>query len=374
MSSAAPLRQAWPCPEQNPNSEMFDLQPGFSPATDGYRCHDPGSQRNRQRGFIVGSSPAIQRVLSLVDMVAPTDSTVLIEGETGTGKELIARAIHEQSRRSTRPFITVNCAAIPAGLLESELFGHEKGAFTGAAMRRPGRFKLADQGSLFLDEIGEMPVELQAKLLRVLQEGEFEMLGSNVTQKVNVRLIAATNANLRDMVSDRQFRDDLYYRINVFPITVPALRERPEDIPLLVRHFVAMFADKIGKQIDDIPSRVMQGLVEHPWPGNVRELQNLLERSTILSSGGRLDVPLSTSTRKVQAWPRQTPVTLADAKREHILRTLEQTRGAIAGPNGAAALLGVKRSTLYFLMRKLGIPTKTDVCRDDSELTSGAVA
>jgi formate hydrogenlyase transcriptional activator len=302
-------------------------------------------------------------MLNWIETVAPTDCTVLIEGETGAGKELVARAIHDCSMRSSRPFVKLNCAAIPAGLLESELFGHEKGAFTGAVMRKPGRFQMADGGTLFLDEIGEMPFEVQVKLLRVLQEGEFEMLGSNVTRKVDVRLVTATNANLPKLIAERKFREDLYYRINVFPITAPALRDRPGDIPILVRHFASVYAEQMGKCIDDIPPTVMQTLIDYAWPGNVRELQNLIERSVILSSGRTLEVPLKGSMRAVRTDAKPRPVTLEDAEREHIAKTLERTGGVIGGPNGAAAVLGVKRSTLYFLMRKLGIRTKSEAYR-----------
>ena len=303
---------------------------------------------------IVGASEAIRKVLDLVRTVAPTNSTALIEGETGTGKELIARAIHEHSTRRDRPFVKLNCAAIPLGLLESELFGHERGAFTGAVARTVGRFERADQGTLFLDEIGDIPLELQPKLLRVLQEGEFERLGSTQTLRVNVRLIAATHCDLAALVSKDGFRSDLYYRLNVFPIPVPALRERMEDIPLLVRYFVETFAEQMGKQIKEVPVEVMRALVNHSWPGNIRELQNFIERSVILTSGEVLRAPLGDLRRSVSAEPSKA-ITLEEAERAHIRKTLEQTRWVVAGPNGAAARLGVKRSTLYFRMQKLGI-------------------
>ncbi len=312
--------------------------------------------RADDNGFsgIVGAGEAIRKVLELVRTVAPTNSTALIEGETGTGKELIARAIHEHSTRRDRPFVKLNCAAIPLGLLESELFGHERGAFTGAVARKVGRFECADQGTLFLDEIGDIPLELQPKLLRVLQEGEFERLGSTQTLRVNVRLIAATHCDLAALVLKDGFRSDLYYRLNVFPIPVPALRERMEDIPLLVRHFVETFAEQMGKQMKEVPVEVMRALVSHPWPGNIRELQNFIERSVILTSGEVLQAPLGDLRRNVSAEPAKA-ITLEEAERAHIRKTLEQTRWVVAGPNGAAARLGIKRSTLYFRMQKLGI-------------------
>ncbi len=303
---------------------------------------------------IVGASRGLREVLDLVRTVAPTNSTALIEGETGTGKELIARAIHERSTRRDRRLVKLNCAAIPLGLLESELFGHERGAFTGAVARKMGRFEAADRGTLFLDEIGDIPLELQAKLLRVLQEGEFERLGSTQTLRVNVRLVAATNRDLAALVSKKQFRSDLYYRLNVFPISVPPLRDRLEDIPLLVMHFVRTFADQMGKHIDEVPAEVMEALVSHAWPGNIRELQNFIERSVILTSGNVLHPPLAALNCAAGA-ESLGAITLEDAEREHIRKTLEHTRWVVAGPNGAAARLGIKRSTLYFRMQKLGI-------------------
>jgi formate hydrogenlyase transcriptional activator len=304
---------------------------------------------------IIGMSSALLEVLDLVCTVGPTDSTVLVEGETGTGKELIAGAIHAHSRRSARPFIKLNCAAIPLGLLESELFGHEKGAFTGAVGRKMGRFEAANGGTLFLDEIGDIPLELQAKLLRVLQEGEFERLGSTQTQKVNVRLVAATNADLLRLVSEKRFRSDLYYRLNVFPIPVPPLRDRAADIPLLVRHFVAKYAARMQKHIDRIPTAVMDRLVGHRWPGNIRELQNFIERSVILTRGNTLCPPLVKLGRAAQFGSKEPATTLQDNERELISRTLDETNGIIDGPRGAAARLGVKRTTLYSRMQKLGI-------------------
>ena len=304
---------------------------------------------------IVGRSAPLMNVMDLVRTVAPTDSTVLIEGETGTGKELIANSIHSHSRRRGRALIKMNCAAIPLGLLESELFGHERGAFTGAVARKIGRFEAAHRGTLFLDEIGDIPLELQAKLLRVLQEGEFERLGSTQTMSVDVRIIAATNANLGKLVSERRFRADLYYRLNVFPIALPALRDRVDDIPALVASFIDKYAKQMHKTIERIPVDVMDALVAHPWPGNIRELQNFIERSVILSSGETLCAPLETLRSSRQSHPAKSPVTIEDAERALIYTTLKQTKGVIGGPNGAAAQLGVKRSTFYFRMRKLGI-------------------
>jgi formate hydrogenlyase transcriptional activator len=310
---------------------------------------------------IIGSSPALESVLEQVEQVAPTDSTVLIQGETGTGKELIARAIHNLSERCGRPFIKLNCAAIPFDLLESELFGHEKGAFTGAIAQKVGRFELADKGTLFLDEVGDIPPGLQPKLLRVLQEQEFERLGSTRTHQVDVRLVAATNRNLVDMVKRNEFRSDLYYRLNVFPIPLPPLRDRREDIPALVAHFVEIYTRRMDKQIEHISPETMSTLVSYQWPGNIRELQNFIERSVILTSGNVLHPPL-TSLKSAAAAESIGAVTLEDAEREHILKILEQTRWMVSGPNGAAARLGIKRSTLYFRMQKLGISrTKRDL-------------
>jgi formate hydrogenlyase transcriptional activator len=311
-----------------------------------------------EHGFeeIIGRSAAIRSVLRKIETVAATDSTVLICGETGTGKELIARAIHERSSRHSNAFVKLNCAAIPTGLLESELFGHERGAFTGAVMQRIGRFELANHGTAFLDEIGEIPLELQPKLLRVLQEREFERLGSTRTLKTDARLIAATNRNLAECVENNAFRADLYYRLNVFPITVPPLRDRTEDIPLLVRHFVQHYARRMNRTIDTIPSETMEALVRHSWPGNIRELQNLIERSVILSPGPALQVPLaglhSGNAPSLGGSKRRT---LEEAERDHILATLKETRWVVSGARGAAARLGMNRSTLQFRMRKLGI-------------------
>jgi formate hydrogenlyase transcriptional activator len=312
---------------------------------------DRNSRRFEQ---IIGNSPALESVLEQVEQVAPTGSTVLIQGETGTGKELIARAVHNLSARCGRPFIKLNCAAIPFDLLESELFGHERGAFTGAIAQKVGRFELADKGTLFLDEVGDIPPGLQPKLLRVLQEQEFERLGSTRTHQVDVRLVAATNRNLADMVKRNEFRSDLYYRLNVFPVSLPPLRERREDIPALVEHFVDILSRRMGKQIENVPPDTMSALTSYQWPGNIRELQNFIERSVILSTGDILRPPLAELKRgpEVQAVGA---ITLEDAERDHIRKTLEQTRWVVAGPNGAAARLGIKRSTLYFRMQKLGI-------------------
>jgi formate hydrogenlyase transcriptional activator len=312
----------------------------------------PRNQRRFEQ--IIGNSAALEAVLEQAERVAPTDSTVLIQGETGTGKELIARAVHNLSSRCGRPFVKLNCAAIPFDLLESELFGHEKGAFTGAIAQKIGRFEMADKGTLFLDEVGDIPPALQPKLLRVLQEQEFERLGSTRTHQVDVRLVAATNRDLAAMVKRNEFRSDLYYRLNVFPIPLPALRARREDIPALVEHFVDIYARRMGKQIDEISPETMSELTSYPWPGNIRELQNFIERSVILSSGNVLRPPLS-SLKAAAATQTHEAVTLEEAEREHIRKTLEQTRWVVAGPNGAAARLGIKRSTLYFRMHKLGI-------------------
>ena len=303
---------------------------------------------------IIGESAALKRILKQVETVAPTDSTVLIQGETGTGKELIARAIHSLSKRRERTFVRINCAAIPTGLLESELFGHERGAFTGAIAQKVGRFELAHGGTLFLDEVGDVSLELQSKLLRVLQEQEFERLGSNRTIRVDVRLVAATNRDLAQMVTDKQFRSDLYYRLNVFPITAPPLRARPEDIPLLVRYFAQKYARLMSKRIETIPTGAMTALAKYHWPGNIRELENLIERSVILSQGPDLHVPLGEL--KAPATSAHNGVaTLEAAEREHIQRVLRETNWVIGGSSGAATRLGMKRTTLQSKIRKLGI-------------------
>jgi transcriptional regulator with GAF, ATPase, and Fis domain len=313
-------------------------------------------QASYERRFeqVIGNSPALESVLEQVERVAPTDSTVLIQGETGTGKELIAHAIHNLSSRCGRPFVRLNCAAIPLDLLESELFGHEKGAFTGAIAQKIGRFELADKGTLFLDEIGDIPPALQPKLLRVLQEQEFERLGSNRTHQVDVRLVAATNRNLMEMANRGEFRSDLYYRLNVFPILLPPLRERREDIPVLVSHFVEIYGRRMSRQIEHVPPATMSALTLYEWPGNIRELQNLIERAVILSNDGVLPNPLPLAqTMAVNTSPAGT--TLKDSERILILRTLESVGWVIGGAKGAATKLGVKRTTLIYKMQKLGI-------------------
>jgi formate hydrogenlyase transcriptional activator len=305
---------------------------------------------------IIGNSPTLKRVLQDVETVAATDSTVLIYGETGTGKELIAHAIHNLSPRRERTLVKVNCAAIPTGLLESEFFGHERGAFTGAIDRRIGRFELAHQGTIFLDEVEDIPLELQSKLLRVLQEQEFERLGSSRTQRVDVRVVAATNSDLAELVAERKFRSDLYYRLNVFPINVPPLRDRPEDIPLLVHFFANRFAQQMKKKIESVPKETMAALVSYNWPGNIRELQNLVERGVILSRGSSLEIPLTELKRSTRVTTvTNNATTLEAVERDHILRVLSETRWVIGGPGGAAARLGMNRTTLNHRMRKLGI-------------------
>jgi formate hydrogenlyase transcriptional activator len=312
---------------------------------------------------IVGKSAALQRVLEQVTIVAPTDSTVLLHGETGTGKELIARAIHNLSPRRERPYVRMNCAAIPSGLLESELFGHEKGAFTGALMQRKGRFELADGGSLFLDEIGDISLELQPKLLRAIQEQEFERLGSSRTINVNVRLIAATHRDLRAMIRDEKFREDLFYRFNVFPIEIPPLRERREDIPLLVNHFVSKVSGRMGRQIKSIPKRTMEMLTTCPWKGNIRELANSIERAVILSRGHELEVPVSElPTSSEISVAMGTPSTFRQAESCVIIDALRAASGRIAGKGGAAERLGLKRTTLQNKIRRLGI-SKARYCQ-----------
>ncbi len=320
-----------------------------------------GDQTERRFDRIIGNSAALECVLDQVELVAPTDSTVLIEGETGTGKELIAHAIHNASQRFGRPFIKLNCAAIPMDLLESELFGHEKGAFTGAIAQKIGRFEMADKGTLFLDEVGDIPPGLQPKLLRVLQEQEFERLGSGRTHKVDVRLVAATNRDLAKMVARGQFRSDLYYRLNVFPIFLPALRERRADISILVTHFVKQFSHRMGKQVDTIPPETMAAFQWYSWPGNIRELQNLVERAVILSRDGVLPNPLHKRRTEVRP-PTQhrfpacpSSMTLEDSDRAMIVEMLERFGWIVGGPRGAAAKLGLKRTTLLAKMRRMGI-------------------
>jgi formate hydrogenlyase transcriptional activator len=316
---------------------------------------------------IVGQSPALQAALDLVAVVAPTDSSVLIRGETGTGKELVARAVHAMSSRAERPFVKLNCAAIPLGLLESELFGHERGAFTGAVAQKTGRFDIANKGTLFLDEVGDIPLELQAKLLRVLQEQEFERLGSNRTHKVDVRLIAATHRDLETMVKRLTFREDLYYRLKVFPISVPPLRHRAEDIPRLVWHFAAHYARRMTKQIDEIPLETMDALVRYPWPGNVRELQNFVERAVILSPSSVLRAPVGEL--GPVAGDGGSPLALsglAMVERDHIVRVCEASNWVIGGRNGAAARLGMRRTSLVYRMQKLGVKRPATPSHEDS--------
>src|SRR5580700_9456035 len=304
---------------------------------------------------LIGSSAGLSRALRSARLVAQTDSTVLIQGETGTGKELVARLVHQASRRNCGPFLKLNCAAVPAGLLESELFGHERGAFTGALTQTTGRFQAAHNGTLFLDEIGDFPLELQPKLLRVLQEQEFERLGSNRTIRVDVRIVAATNQNLYQMVRERRFRADLFYRLDVFPITLPPLRERREDIPLLVQHFVRRSASRMNKEISHIPEGTMEFLRQQDWPGNIRELQNFVERAVIMSSGPSLEIPFGEIKRVVNGYTPTPTLTLAEAEREHIIDAVSRSGGVIGGRNGAAVRLGLARTTLLYRMQKLGI-------------------
>jgi formate hydrogenlyase transcriptional activator len=332
-----------------------------------WNCDSIGERRSGYGVEIIGESAALERVLEQVETVAPTSSTVLILGETGTGKELIARAIHHLSARRDRTFVSANCASIPVGLLESELFGHEKGAYTGAITREIGRFELADRGSVFFDEVGDIPLELQSKLLRVLQEQEFERLGSTRTMRVDFRLIAATNRDLTGMADAGTFRRDLYYRLNVFPIEIPPLRDRPEDVPLLVWHFATKYARHMNKAIEIVLPNDMESLIRYPWPGNVRELQNIVERCVILSSGGILHRPELPDLKRAGKVVSPKSRTLAEAEREHIMQTLRDTEWVIGGPHGAAVRLEVRRTTLLYKMRRLGI------CRPgvDGSLSAG---
>jgi len=335
---------------------LTDVVPNSNSLTEQKRAEDEMSSIAGFKG-IVGRSLALREVLQQVEMVAGTDSTVLLIGETGTGKELIARAIHDRSRRKSRALVRVNCAAIPGGLLESELFGHERGAFTGAITQKIGRFEVADQGSLFLDEIGDIPLELQPKLLRILQEREFERLGSTVTRKVNVRVVAATHRNLEDMIQEKQFRSDLYYRLNVFPIYIPPLRERPEDIPLLVRHFVQEFARQMNKAVAAVSPDVVDALTHYSWPGNIRELQNVIERSMVVYQKGSLSVKKCSFSKRPSYHnsARRAFRRSATEDRRLIDSALVESRGRVSGPSGAAALLGIPPSTLESKIRSMNI-------------------
>jgi formate hydrogenlyase transcriptional activator len=341
-------------PFRNPEPQAANFEFSISPLNEELSLpQESGIQTNF--GGIVGTSAALRRVLQLVEMVAASDATVLLLGETGTGKELIARAIHERSQRQKENFVTLNCAAIPSALFESELFGHERGAFTGAHIQKMGRLELAHRGTLFLDEVGEMPLELQPKLLRTLQERAYERVGSARTKSVDLRLVAATNCDLEQMMADKQFRSDLYYRLNVFPIQLPPLRERRDDIPLLVQHFTQKYASRMGKQITTIPAAIMQKLMRWNWPGNVRELENLIERSVILTTGSTLAVSLPT---KMSGAIDAVEVVGNFEEQARIVSVLRETKGRISGPNGAALRLGVKRSTLLDRMKRLGIDAR----------------
>ncbi len=320
------------------------------------------SEKNEQETAphgIIGTSRLLTSVMDQVGVVAPTSSTVLIQGETGTGKELIAQAIHNLSTRRNAPFVKLNCAAIPAGLIESELFGHERGAFTGALTQRIGRFEMANGGTLFLDEIGDIALDLQVKLLRVLQEQEFERLGSTRSTRVNVRLVAATNRDLLQMVADKEFRADLYYRLGVFPISLPPLRNRLEDIPALVRHFIAKYSERMNKAVEIIPAETMEAMVAYDWPGNIRQLQNFIEHGVIVSQGPVFEPPLSQLDRRTNSLPKSNK-TLEDATRDHILQTLMETKWVVGGRHGAAARLGLARTTLLSKMRRLRLESATD--------------
>jgi len=354
------------------NSLTYPLQyEDLRPKTDPKITLDIVEPVNLETAFagIIGRSSGLRRVLQMVETVASGDSTVLLLGETGTGKELIARAIHNHSPRIARPFVKLNCAAIPTGLLESELFGHERGSFTGAIAQKIGRLEVAHQGSLFLDEIGDIPLELQPKLLRVLQEREFERLGSTRTQKVDVRIVAATHRDLEGMILEKQFRSDLYYRLNVFPIHVPPLRDRPEDIPLLMQHFVQQATRRMRKTIDTIPSETVEALIRYRWPGNIRELENVIERAVILSPGPVLRLsPRDLMSRITPGQNTDRHQTLEEVERNHIVRTLKETRWILSGPSGAAARLGLNRSTLYFRMKKLGIARSIDSYSDPQRI------
>src|SRR6202451_1070951 len=355
-----------------PVIDLYENDPGLATHTSrtvNLDLWDDSPCNHAQFGGIVGQSSALRRVLQMVQTVATGDSTVLLLGETGTGKELIARAIHNCSRRKERAIVKLNCAAIPSGLLESELFGHERGAFTGAITQKIGRVEVADQGSLFLDEIGDIPLELQPKLLRVLQERECERVGSTRTKKIDVRVVAATHRDLEGMILEGQFRSDLYYRLNVFPIHVPPLRDRPEDIPLLVQHFVQQATRRMRETIDTIPSETVEALIRYRWPGNIRELENVIERAVILCPGPVL--LLSLRDLKSRITPGQNPdrhQTLEEVERNHILKILKETKWVLSGPGGAAARLGLNRSTLSFRMKKLGIDPSVESCSEPQKI------
>jgi len=359
--------------EQAARADDFGTAP--SRRTDAPRTVEPGDDPSNPDAVhgIVGASLALRQVLQLVRTVAPTDAVVLILGETGTGKELIANLIHTLSSRGDRPFVKFNCTAIPAGLLESELFGHERGAFTGAIARRIGRFERAHGGTLLLDEVGDLPLELQPKLLRVLEEQQFERVGSAHTIRSDVRIVAATNRPLEELVDAGAFRADLYYRLNVFSVELPPLRERPEDIPLLVRDFVAHHVRRLGRRIESIPVDVMDTLVHHPWPGNIRELENTIHRAVILSRGTSLQLPPFDGGVKAGRTLAPRAETFDDVAREHILEVLRETKGVVAGPRGAAARLGLKRTTLLSRMQKLGIGPR-DVATERAQRVGDAVA
>jgi formate hydrogenlyase transcriptional activator len=332
-------------------------------------------QQEAAQHEIVGASRLLASVMEQIAVVAPTDSTVLIQGETGTGKELVAQAIHKSSTRARAPFVKLNCAAIPAGLIESELFGHERGAFTGALTQRVGRFEMANGGTLFLDEIGDLALDLQVKLLRVLQEQEFERLGSTRTIRVNVRLVAATNRDLLEMVDNKEFRADLFYRLSVFPVSLPPLRDRAEDIPVLARHFLAKYVQRMNKLVTDIPAQTMEAMLAYDWPGNIRELQNFIERGVIVSPGNVFQPPFMPSRRQNSNVSVITK-TLEDATRDHVLQTLEETRWVVGGRHGAAARLGVARTTLLSKMRRLGIELARNEAhgKNSNRQTFGAIA
>ena len=343
----------------NEGSDVSNAAPWIAVRHNAERSNHRDGQLENGPSGIIGNSQAIHTVLEQISMVAPTDSTVLIQGETGTGKELFARAIHDLSRRRAAPLVTLNCAAIPTGLLESELFGHERGAFTGAVTQRIGRFEMANGGTLFLDEIGDMALDLQVKLLRVLQEQAFERVGSARTSRVNVRVVAATNRDLSQMVDEKEFRADLFYRLSVFPVALPPLRDRPEDIPLLTKHFIAKYAERMNKSVEHITSETMEAMLAYDWPGNVRQLQNFVEHGVIVSKGSFFQPPTNQLQNRRAQLPRSSK-TLEDATREHIVETLAETKGVVGGRYGAAARLGLARTTLLSKMQRLGIDSESE--------------